>query len=171
VWSADTLRSGARCRGISSADFCVVKDDDAIRGALCLWDQRAFKQTVVAGYSKPLGRARPFFNLVAPLLKQPRLPPAGQQIQSAFLSHLSVDPGDEAALLALLRYAAGQAGTRGLDYLMLGLARRNPLCKIMRKRLSCHQYVSMLYLVYWQDGREKAGQLDDRLPHPEMAIL
>jgi hypothetical protein len=29
----------------------------------------------------------------------------------------------------------------------------------------------MLYLVYWQDGRKQAGQLDDRLPHPEMAIL
>lgn len=171
VWSADTLLSGARSRGISSSDFCVVRDENVIRGTLCLWDQRAFKQTVVAGYSKQLARARPLFNLAAPLLRQPRLPSVGQHIQSAFLSHLSVDPDDEATFMALLRHAARQAVSRGIDYLMLGLAERNTLCKVVQKRLSCHRYVSILYLVYWKDGCEYASKLDERLPHPEMAIL
>ena len=171
VWKAGTLRSGNRCRGISSFDFCVIRDANGIRALACLWDQRKFKQALVSGYSKPLGRARPFFNLVAPMLRQPRLPPPGSQIQSAFLSHLSVDPGDDAAFLALVRHAAQQAAVRGIDYLMLGLAKRNPLCRIIERRLSCHRYASMLYLVYWQDGGEHARQLDERIPHPEMAIL
>jgi len=171
AWTADNLRSGQRCRDIRPEDFFVVRDDAEIRGACCLWDQRVFKQTIVAGYSKHLARVRPFFNLVAPLLRQPRLPSPGQNIQSAFLSHISVDRGDEAALLALIRHAARQAATRGIDYLMLGLAERNPFCGLLQRRFSCHRFESMIYLVYWEDGREYASTIDGRIPHPEVAIL
>jgi len=136
-----------------------------------LWDQRAFKQSIVAAYSKTLARARPFFNIVAPLLRQPRLPPPGHQLESAFLSHLSVDPDDEATLLALVKKAGQSAVNRGIDYIMLGVAARSRFCEILQKRFSCHRYTSMLYLVYWEDGREYACKIDDRIPHPEMAIL
>jgi len=171
VWTTEILHSGKRCRGIRPADFFAVRADAGIRGACCLWDQRDFKQTIVAGYSKRLARVRPFFNVVAPLLRQPRLPSPGQRIQSAFLSHISVDQGDEAALLALIRYAARQAVTRGIDYLMLGLADRNPFCSFLQKTFSCHRYESMIYLVYWEDGREYASTIDERIAHPEVAIL
>jgi hypothetical protein len=171
VWSVDTLQSNERCRGISASDFLIARDEAGLRGCLCLWDQRAFKQSVVAGYSRRLARVRPFFNIVAPLLRQPRLPPPGQQLESAFLSHLSVDPDDEGTLLALLRQAAQQAISRGIDYIMIGLAARNTLCDVLQKRFSCHKYVSMIYLVYWDDGRDYARKIDDRIPHPEMAIL
>jgi len=171
AWTAETLRSGKRCRGIRPSDFFVARDDDGIRGACCLWDQRAFKQTVVAGYSKRLARARPFFNIVAPILRQPRLPPPGQNIQSAFLSHISVDHGDEATLMTLIGHAAREATSRGIDYLMLGLAGRNPFASFLQKRFSCHRYESMIYLVYWEDGREYASTIDTRIPHPEVAIL
>lgn len=171
AWTAEILRSGKRCRGIRPADFLVVRDDAGIRGACCLWDQRAFKQTVVAGYSKRLTRVRPLFNVVAPLLRQPRLPSPGQNIQSAFLSHLSVDQGDEATLLALVRHAARHAATRGIDYLMLGFADRNPFSHLLQHHYSCHRYESMIYLVYWEDGREFASTIDGRIPHPEVAIL
>jgi len=171
VWSTETLRSPLRCRGISPADFIVVRDSGRIQGALCLWDQRAFKQSVVAAYSKQLSRARPFFNLGAPRLRQPRLPPPGHQLESAFLSHLSVDPDDEATLLALVRKAGESAVSRGINYIMLGLASRSRFCEMLQKRFSCHRYASMIYLVYWQDGREFACKIDDRIPHPEMAIL
>lgn len=171
VWNTETLVSAERCRGISSSEFFVVRDESGIRGALCLWDQRAFKQSVVAGYSPRLARTRPLFNFVAPMLRKPRLPPPGHPLESAFLSHLSVDQDDEATLLALIREAAGHAVRRGIDYLMLGFAERNTLCKALQRRISCHRYVSMIYLVYWQDGREDAGRIDDRIPHPEVAIL
>jgi hypothetical protein len=171
VWRTETLASPERCRGISASDFFVVRDGDGIQGALCLWDQRAYKQSVVAAYSKQLSRARPFFNLVAPLLRQPRLPPPGHQLESAFLSHLSVDPNDEATLLALVRKAGESAVRRGIDYIMLGLATRSRFSKILQKRFSCHRYASTIYVVYWEDGREFACKIDARIPHPEMAIL
>lgn len=171
AWTAENLRSAKRCRGVRPADFFAVRDDAGIRGACCLWDQRAFKQTVVTSYSKRLTRVRPFFNVVAPLLRQPRLPSPGQNIQSAFLSHISVDQGDEAILLALIRYAARQAATREIDYLMLGFADRNPFSRFLQKHFSCHRYESMIYLVYWEDGREYASTIDERIPHPEVAIL
>ena len=125
----------------------------------------------MGGSLKKLARVRPLFNLVAPILRRPRLPPPGRHIESAFLSHLSVDADDEETLLALLRQAAHYAIRRGIDYVMLGLAERNPLCEALRKRMSCHSYASMIYLVYWADGCEYASSIDDRIPHPEMAIL
>ena len=171
VATTETLGSAERCRGIQGSDFFVVRNDADIRGACCLWDQRSFKQTVVSGYSKQLARVRPFFNIVAPLLRQPRLPPKGRQIQSAFLSHLSIDAGDEEALLALVRHAARRAIPRGIDYLMVGLAARNPLSKMLKNRFYCHEYASMIYVVYWDDGRDIASTIDDRISHPEVAIL
>jgi hypothetical protein len=171
AWTANTLGSPQRTRGIRPEDFVLASGDKGIRGSLCLWDQRTFKQTIVAGYSKRLARLRPAFNLLAPLLRQPRLPSPGQALQGAFLSHLSVDQYDEAALLALVNRAARTALTRGIDYLMLGLAERNPLCRILQARFSCHKFASMLYLVYWEDGRDFAAAIDNRIPHPEMAIL
>lgn len=171
VWSTETLLSPSRCRDISASDFFVANDADGITGTLCLWDQRKFKQSIVAAYSKKLSRARPFFNIVAPLLRQPRLPPPGCQLESAFLSHLSVHPDDDATLLALVKKAGQTAVSRGIDYIMLGLATRNRFCEILQKRFSCHRYASMIYLVYWEDGREYACKIDNRIPHPEMAIL
>jgi len=171
VWPATTLTSGTRCRGITLDDFVVAADGVGIRGLLCLWDQRLFKQTRVDGYSRKLARLRPLLNMAAPVLRQPRLPPAGGRLESAFLSHLSVDPDDDAVLLALIGEAGRRARDRGIDYLMLGLAGRHPLRPALQARLSCHSYVSMIYVVYWDDGRDAAAQLDDRMPHPELALL
>jgi hypothetical protein len=125
----------------------------------------------VTGYSKQLTRLRPFFNVATPLLRQPRLPAPGQEIQSAFLSHVSVEQGDEDALLALIGFAARQAAAQDIDYLVLGFADRDPFSHLVRKRFSCHRYESMIYLVYWEDGREYASTIDERIPHPEVAIL
>ena len=171
VWTAESLRDSQRCRGISADDFAIVMDDADIRGVCCLWDQRAFKQTVVAGYSPRLARLRPFYNVVSPIIRQPKLPVPGEQIQSAFISHLSVAPNDEESLLALLRHAALRAAEKGIDYLVVGFAKRNPLSQMVLKRFSCHQYESMMYVVYWDDGREIASTIDGRMPHPEVAIL
>ena len=171
VWSPETLLSPQRSRGARPEDFVLARDDGRISGCACLWDQRAFKQSIVAGYSRRLARLRPAFNLVAPLLRQPRLPPPGNPLEGAFLSHLSVDQDDEATFLALVKRAAENAVARGIDYLMIGLAERNGLCRLLQKRFSCHRYSSMLYLVYWEDGRDYAAGIDNRIPHPEMAIL
>jgi len=171
VWTEDVLRSETRCRGLSADDYLLCRNGEKLQGCLALWDQRSFKQTVIRGYSKRLSRARPFLNVVAPLLSRPRLPPPGARLESAFLSHVAVEPGDEPALVALIGHACRQALKRKLDYVMLGFAERNPLAEVVRRRFPCHEYVSIIYVVYWEDGAAAANQLDNRVPHPEVAIL
>ena len=171
VWSDDTLDSPTRCRGLEPDDFIVWPADDGIRACLALWDQRSFKQTVIRGYAPRLARARPLLNLIAPLAGRPRLPPPGARLESAFLSHLAVDDDDDEALVELVAAGCECAVRRGIDYVMFALAERHPLAAVIRKRFPCHDYVSMIYVVFWEDGRAAADALDGRLPHPEVAIL
>ena len=171
VWSESTLRSEARCRDLSPQNFFLCRDGDRLRGCLALWDQRSFKQTVIRSYARRLKAIRPVFNVVAPLLRRPRLPSPGAKLESAFLSHMAVAPDDPDTLVALIREACCHALERGLDYVMIAVAERNPLSAVIRKRFPCHSYVSMVYVVYWDDGESEASKLDGRLPHPEMAIL
>ncbi len=171
VWTESTLRSADRCRGLSPQDFYLCHDGERLTGCLSLWDQRSFKQTVVTGYDQRLSRARPMFNLVAPLLGRPRLPAPGACLESAFLSHVVVDADDGETLVELIRHACRDAVRRGLDYVMIAFAERNPLTAVIRKQFPCHSYISMIYVVYWEDGNVAASKLDGRIPHPEVAIL
>jgi hypothetical protein len=170
-WSEHTLTSPVRCRGLSTEDFFVVRESGAIRACLALWDQRGFKQSVVRGYGQSLGRIRALYNLAAPVMRRPRLPPPGAGLNHAFLSHLAVSPDDSEAALALVRSACLEAGRRGIDYVLVGLAERNPLCRVLAGRFPCHRYTSIMYVVYWEDGKKAAEMIDGRLPHPELAIL
>ena len=166
-----TLASATRCRGLAAEDFIVWPAPDGVRACIALWDQRAYKQTVIRGYSPRLARARPVLNLVAPLAGRPRLPAPDARLESAFLSHLAVDEDDSEALVALVAAACADAARRGIDYAMISLANRHPLASVIRKRFPCHDYVSMIYLVFWADGRDDVDSLDNRIPHPEVAIL
>lgn len=171
VWTRETLESPVRCRGLAPDDFIVFPGSGDIRACVALWDQRAYKQTVIRGYAPGLARARPLLNLVAPLAGRPRLPVPGARLESAFLSHLAVEDDDDAALIELVANGCRTAVQRGIDYVMVALAARHPLAAVIRKRFPCHDYVSMIYLVYWEDGRDDADAVDDRIPHPEVAIL
>ena len=171
VWTHAVLDSPTRCRGLAPEDFVVWPSRDDIRACIALWDQRAFKQTVIRGYAPRLARVRPLLNLVAPVAGRPRLPAPGARLESAFLSHLAVDEDDGEALVALVAAGCRNAARRGIDYIMVSLAARHPLASVIRKRFPCHDYVSMIYLVFWEDGRDDADALDDRIPHPEVAIL
>ena len=171
VWSEDILHSASRCRGLAPENFLLCPDGDDLRSCLALWDQRAFKQTVIRGYSPRLGRVRPLLNIVAPLLGRPRLPSAGAKLESAFLSHVAVDEDDEDSLIALVAAGCEQAMKKDIDYVMISFAARNPLANVIRKRFTSHEYVSVIYVVFWEDGAGAVNLLDDRIPHPEVAIL
>jgi hypothetical protein len=171
VWTEELLRSATRCRGLVPEDFLLCLDGDDVRSCLSLWDQRTFKQTVIRGYSARLGRVRPLLNIVAPLIGRPRLPLPGAKLESAFLSHVAVNEDDEKSLITLVTAGCEQAMRKGLDYVMISFAARNPLADVIRKRFTSHEYVSVIYVVFWEDGAEAASMLDDRIPHPEVAIL
>lgn len=169
-WTEEVLRSPSRSRGLEASDFLLVRGG-GLRASVALWDQRGFKQSIVRAYAPQLARWRPAYNLVAPLRRRPRLPAPGARLESAYLSHLNVDPDDTEAVVALVAAACREAAGRGVDYVMLGLDEANPLCAVLRARFPTHSYVSMVYVVYWEDGADAAAAIDGRMLHPEVAIL
>jgi hypothetical protein len=170
-WSGDDLVSPERTRDLRLEDFYGLRSESRLVGCLARWDQRAFKQSVVAGYDRALGLLRPWINLVSPLLRTSRLPAPGEQLRSAFVSHLAVDEDDPEVFLGLLTRAYNDAVDDGFDYLMLGLTKRHPFLPVVRKSFRCREYVSVIYVVHWEDGSAAADAIDDRIPHLEVAVL
>jgi len=169
-WTEQVLRCPSRSRGLGAADFLLVRGG-ALRASLALWDQRKFKQSIIRGYGGRFARWRAAYNVVAPLLRRPPLPPPGARLESAFLSHVNVEPDDADAVVALVAAACREASTRGLDYVMLGLDEADPLAAVLGARFPTHRYVSRVYVVYWEDGAQAASEVDGRMLHPEVAIL
>ncbi|HKB08964.1 MAG TPA: hypothetical protein VKF61_11845 [Candidatus Polarisedimenticolia bacterium] len=157
--------------GPRSEDFLLAVGRTGVVGCVALWDQSAFKQVVVRGYGKRLARLRPWLNRVSGVLGLPRLPDPGQRLSHAFLSHLAVDDDSVAIFAALIDAARDRARSLEHEGLVLGLASRNPFLREMRRRFRARRYVSLLCAVHGEDGRRAVEALDDRIPHPEAALL
>ena len=95
----------------------------------------------------------------------------GQAISQARISHLATDPADPPQAYALIDDIRSLARSRGIDYLVIGFDARDPRLAALRQRSRFREYRSLLYAVYWEDGREFAGALDDRLLAPDVALL
>lgn len=168
-WTTADLTHPDRARGLRPTDFHVALRGGEVVGCVAVWNQRAFKQTRVVGYSRRMRLARPLVNLLGPLLGTPRLPRAGDLLRDAFLSHLAVDDDDPALLRALLAQALREA--RGAhDVLALALDPRGPLFEAARG-FPHRPYPSVLYAVHWEDGVGVADALDDRPAAIEAALL
>jgi hypothetical protein len=174
VWTREGLTDSARCRGLGLKDFSVVTSPSGeVSGCVALWDQRAFKQSVVRGYSGRLAWARSAINWLGPLLRLglPPLPRPGEGLAHATLSHLAVDDDQPEAAQALVDAGIRMAARSGLTAVTLGLAERNPLLSPIRRRFKGLEYRSILYQVYWEDGSHDALRADGRVPHVEIAVL
>lgn len=169
-WRLDDLLSPIRTPGVEPGDFHVVEEAGQIRGCLAVWDQRPFKQTVVRGYGERLRRVRPIVNLAAPWTGAPHLPAPGGRVEHAYLSHVAVG-GDPGTLPALIASALDDGRARGCGCLVAGFSERNPLLRTVRRSFRHRAYRSVLYLVYWPEGRAAAEALGDRPAHVEVATL
>lgn len=167
-WTAGDLSSQP---GLGQGDVLVAVRHGRLAGVAALWDQRAFKQVVVRGYSRSLERVRPLINGIGRFAGMPALPPVGSSLALACLSHAAVDGDDPAVMGALVAAARRAARERGLDYITLGMSSRSPLYEPLRRRFACRSYASVLYAVAWPDGEPVVATLDGRPSYPEMAIL
>ena len=103
--------------------------------------------------------------------KRPRFPAIGTAISNAYVSHVAGDP-DRPELLASMIDAFGDiARARRIDYLTIGFDARDPQLAFLRKTFRPREYMSRIYAVHWEDGRELAASLDDRLLAPDVALL
>jgi len=170
-WRAETLATFERNRWITPQDYFVVRDADGrIRACAALWDQSAQRQLVVAGYSPWLRRLRPVINVGAHLARQPRLPPTGERLRAAWLSHVAVDEDAGEDLQRLLGAARAEAKRRGLHVIFTGWPSGHPFAERARQLARRREYRSQLYVVRWPE--HAAPQLDASLPvAPELALL
>lgn len=137
-----------------------------------LWDQRAFKQVVVRGYSGAVAMARPAANLIGWVTRQPSLPRVGGALRSAYLCPLAARADDDlGAAVALVEALHAPAATAGIDCLIAGFDPREPLLRRLRRRFGGRELRTRLYVVHWPDGTADAAALDGRLLGPEVALL
>jgi hypothetical protein len=133
-----------------------------------LWDQSAYKQTVVRGYSRELRWSRPLYDAAARLTRRHPLPAPGEPLRSAYAAFVCVADGDEFVFRALLRRVYELAAKRGHAFLVAGLAANSSLLAEVR-RYAHVPYHSTLYTVSWRGDLH--ATLDGRIPHVEVATL
>jgi hypothetical protein len=155
--------------GLHASNICVIRNGQQLEACGALWDQRPFKQVVVRGYSAVLAKVRPVLNNFSRLTRQPRLPAIGETLSIAFASHLACKT--DASLLHLIQQLAISACQRGIELLTLGFVSNDPRLELIQQNLRCHEYRSRLYVVHWPGIGGTAGELDNRVLAPEVALL
>lgn len=175
--------------GLSLEKFHLLHHGQRLVAAAALWDQRAFRQTRVTGYSRRLGAARLLYNAIARVMRGPLLPPAGTRLAQAFVCPFAVSPDSSDAerrqsLQMLLGAVQHDARARGVALLCLAGASVEPLNRVLTPypgpigawlaSLRIRLYKTRLYQVDW-------AECDDRRPvqvgtagrpvDPEVALL
>ena len=157
VWTADSLQRLA-AYGLTTDDMRIARADSRTAGVIGLWDQSAYKQSVIRGYSGWLRAASPL------------LPRPGTRLKSVYASLVCIAHDDVRVFDALLREVCTLAAARGFDYLLVGLDVRDPLSAVVRTHPHV-AYPSRLYLASWPDGDHCHESLDDRPAYVDIATL
>ncbi|MCP4697182.1 MAG: hypothetical protein GY862_10075 [Gammaproteobacteria bacterium] len=162
------LRNLSGRNGLKLSDFWLLKDGNAIRACLALWDQRGFKQTVVRGYRFPLTVLRGPYNLLAWLSGRVMLPAAGERINYIFISFLAMDEQTQPIAKDIISAALYSIKIRDAKIGMLGLSSDNPVLEKL-SGFPHETYHTCIDSVDWPG--HKAPTPDPRLVQPEIAIL
>ena len=167
VYSEEIFK-GSETLGFRLEDFVVYEIDGGLSGVAGLWDQSAYKQTVVREYSRALRWTRPLYDAAARLARRHPLPAPGEPLRSAFAAFVCVAEDDRSVFRALLRRLLELGAKRGHAFLVAGLAVDDPLLSEVR-RYAHVPYHSTLYTVSWRGGPHATP--DGRIPHVEVATL
>ena len=165
-WTRDSLFYA----NLSPADFFLAVKANHVVGCLACWDQSAFKQTVVRGYSGALRRWRKVLNIFSRFGILPYLPEPNTPLRHSYACHLAIDHDDLLIFEALLRNVYNYSIEQNYSYFMIGLAESNPLRRVVE---SYHPltYISQIYLVDWNENIDLLAKLDGRIPGLEIALL
>jgi len=168
-WTEHSLRE-LTSLSLRIEDILVARRNGQIAGIAGLWDQSAFKQTVVQSYSRWLKAAASLYNFCAPWIGRATLPLPGEKLRSAYVAFICIANDEVQVFAAILRELYNLARSRGFDYLLLGLDARDPLLPIGQKYAHV-LYASRLYLAEWPDGGHFHEQLDHRPAYVDIATF
>jgi hypothetical protein len=161
--------SDGTTRGFDPKDFIVIQRDGTILGVAGLWDQSAYKQSIVDAYAPLTRAARPFYNTAAKLLHRAALPKPGSALKVAYGSFFCVRDDDAAVAPTLIAKLLVVARERHFDHLLLGFAESDPLLAAARTFRHV-AYPAGIYTVAWDDGTFH-DELDARPRYLEIASL
>ena len=172
VWTEADLRSPVSTRGLAAEDFIVARRGSKVVGCGALWDQRAFKQVVVQGYSVGMAAIRPIVNILSPFGGVP-LPPIGSVMPFAYFSHVAIDGDDPDVFDAVLAEGLARARSRRLTYVVTAFAAGHALREAVSRRWRHRHYETVVHAAYWPGtrGESMARSFDGRLFHFEAAVL
>lgn len=156
--------------GLNLADIRILRKSGEILAVGSLWDQSAYKQTILQSYSGWRKAAAAFYNLGARCLDRPCLPRPGETVRGVYAALVAVADDDRLIFARLLRDLHNRALDLGRTHLLLGLDARDPLLPIA-KRYPHVLYSSRLYLASWPDGENLHEQLDRRVARVDIATL
>jgi hypothetical protein len=178
--------------GVTPADFRVVRargTSGPIIAAGAVWDQRAFRQTVVVAYDGALRWTRPLVNTLAAAGLAPALPAPGDVFAHGAILALSVDReyaaresdsgGRSSVWTSLLRLLSADAARRGLAWMMVTRDRQDPQLASLREHAraasripaNTREYHTTLYAVEWPGKDTGRDVWDERPFRPEVALL
>ncbi len=104
--SCDFLKPRSTFRDLQLADLLLAWRQDRLAGTVGVWDQTAFRQSIVHRYSRPLRYIRPYYNAWAALRAKPKLPPPGARLPLAMAAVAVVADDDPEVFRGLLAAAA-----------------------------------------------------------------
>ena len=158
-------------RGLELERLLLAERDGRLVGMIGGWDQHAFRQQVIHGYSGWLRWVRPFYNLASRLRGSSGLPAAGQQLRTLFAARYR-SLGTMMRRFSATCWPRCRARSSGgpWSHLLLGLHERDPLLAVARRfQTAC--YTSLLFLVCWPDGDAARLALDARPDYLELGSL
>lgn len=170
VWDEEKLSSLGE-HGLAAGDYTILTQGGKIIGCAAVWDQRAFKQTVIRGYSRRVSLFRPLLNLGASVFNYPGLPSAGSVLAHGFLSPLAITLDDKQSLPGLIESSLLMAAHRGLEFMALGFTRDDPRLAIVQNHFRCREYRNRFFQVCWKDATCENVLLNGNLIFPEISLL
>jgi hypothetical protein len=172
-WTEETWAVLNR-HGLGAEDFCVVRREGRIVAAGGVWDQSAWRQTVVAGYAGAAGWLRPVINGFARVAGRPGLPAVGERLRQACVHPLAVaEDATEADVGVLLEKLERRAKAAGVEWLIASVATEDALRAVLARRSGAREYATRLYAVTLPGpGTAKVDlELNGQRVRPEAGLL
>lgn len=164
------MLSDGLTRGFDPKDFIVIERDGVIAGVAGLWDQSAYKQSIVDAYDPLTRAARPIYNTAAIVLRRATLPKPGTALRFGYASFFCAVNDDPAIARELIVRLLAAARECGLDHLLVGFAESDPLLQVVRTFRHV-AYPAGIFTVAWDDGNDFHDRLDARPRYLEIASL
>jgi hypothetical protein len=159
---------GGTFPGLRVEDIQLAVSGGRIVGTFALWDQTAFRQITVEGYSRWLRWLLPVVNTANAWRGLPRLPQPGAPLPCVY-GTLFVVADDHADVARSLVAAAARAYAGPAAVAVLGFDARCPLASVFPRGLG-GTYETIIYVVSWDD-HDLRGWTVDRAIHLEEGCL